>query len=151
MEYTVTRQEIIEASESLLGLPFVHQGRSVVTGVDCVGLLVCIARLIGYPHIVDVEGYRRIPSAETIRETLGMNCDEIPVEECRPGDIFLMRTGGIKARHAAVFHSDETDTAKGIRPMLLHAVKEGGVKLEPKSMYPDSWFIAGFRMRGLVD
>jgi len=151
MDFKVTRKEILESAESLIGLPFVHQGRSVVTGVDCVGLLVCIARMIGYPKIIDIEGYRRIPSAETIRETLAQNCDEIPIEECLPGDIFLMRTGGIKARHAAIFHSNEMDSITGKQPMLLHAVQIGGVKLEPKSMFPDSWFVAGFRMRGLVD
>lgn len=149
--FEVTRSEIIESAERLIGLPFVHQGRSVVTGVDCVGLLVCIARMIGYPKIIDVEGYRRLPSAETIREVLGQNCDEIPVEDCRPGDIFLMRTGGIKARHAAVFHSDQNDAVNGKEPMLIHAVQRGGVKLEPKASYPESWFVAGFRMKGLID
>lgn len=151
MEYKVTRQQVLEAAESMLGLPFVHQGRSDRTGVDCVGLLVCIARKLGYPEIVDIEGYRRIPKAETIRETLGVNLDEIPVEECGPGDIFLMRTGGIKARHAAILHSDVTDAVSGKQPMLLHAVQIGGVKLEPKSLFPDSWYVAGFRMKGLID
>lgn len=151
MKYEITRKQILEAAESMLGLPFVHQGRSDRTGVDCVGLLVCIARKLGYPEIVDIEGYRRVPKAETIRETLAVNLEEIPVEDCKPGDIFLMRTGGIKARHAAIYHSDETDAVKGKQPMLLHAVQIGGVKLEPKSLFPNSWYVAGFRMKGLID
>ena len=150
MEYTVTRQQIVTAAESMLGLPFVHQGRSAETGVDCVGLLVVMGRLIGYPEITDVEGYRRTPSAQVIREVLGQNCDEIPLEEVGVGDIWLMRMGGIKPRHAAICRSLENDAKAGKEPMLIHAAKDG-VKVEPLRNYPQSWFVAGFRVRGLQD
>lgn len=150
MEYTVTRQQILTAAESMIGLPFIHQGRSAETGVDCVGLLVVMGRLIGYPEIQDVEGYRRTPSAQVIRQVLGQNCDEIPLDEVREGDIWLMRMGGIKPRHVAICQSLAYDPKVGKEPMLLHASKEG-VKLEPVRNFPASWFVAGFRVRGLKD
>lgn len=150
MQYTTTRHDIVTAAESMLGLPFVHQGRSERTGVDCVGLLVVMGRLIGYPEIHDVEGYRRTPSAQVIREVLGANCDEIPLEEVGIGDIWLMRMGGIKPRHAAICYSLDNDPKAGREPMMLHAAKDG-VRLEPVRNFPASWFVTGFRVRGLID
>lgn len=131
----------------MLGLPFVHQGRCDKTGVDCVGLLVVMGQKIKYPKIVDAEAYRRTPSAQVIKEIIEMNCDEIPLDEAREGDIYLMRLGGIKPRHAAIIYKDER---RPDEPMLLHASKHG-VRLEPKRQYPDSWFVRAYRVRGLVD
>lgn len=153
MEYAITRDQIVAAAESLRGCRFRHQGRDAGTGIDCVGLLVVIGQKIGYPEIFDVEGYRRVPSAQVIRETLEMNCDEIPIEEVRRGDIYLMRMGGRKPRHTAVRISDETDLATGKRPMLIHAKAigpQGKVVIEPVSMWMKE-VVAGFRVRGLVD
>ena len=140
--YQVTRKQIVDAAKSLLGVPFLHQGRDERTGVDCVGLLVVIGRKINYPEIVDVTNYRRMPKAETIRAVIGQNCDEIPVEEAGAGDFFLMRMGGRKMRHAAVKISDKD---------LIHAggVCQGKVKIEPISIHA-SKIGAAFRVRGLV-
>ena len=150
MIYEVTRQQILESAEKLIGLPFVHQGRSAETGVDCVGLLVVMARMVGYPDIKDIEGYRRIPSSTVIKDTLSENLDEISVSDAKPGDVFLMRQGGLLARHASIYYSDALDIEKGIEPMILHAVKEG-VRIEPVSAYPKSWYVSAFKMRGIAD
>ncbi len=148
--YELRREQILSAAEQLIGLPFVHQGRSAETGVDCVGLLVVVARLVGYPDIKDIEGYRRIPSSTVIKETLADNLDEIAVEDARVGDVFLMRQGGLLARHASIYYSDTLDIDKGLEPSIIHAVKEG-VRIEPISAYPKSWYVSAFRMRGLID
>lgn len=144
-KYEVTRNEIVKAAETMLGLPFLHQGRNPDVGVDCVGLLVVMGRIIGYPDLVDAEAYRRTPSAFVIRDVLQRNCDEIPLEEVGVGDIYLMRTGGIKPRHTAIVHSDAEDGRQ-----LIHAARSG-VTIERKNNYPDAWFVAGFRVRGLTD
>jgi len=149
-DYSVTRVEILNAAKLLLGLPFVHQGRSTETGVDCVGLLVAIGRVIDYPEIHDVEGYRRIPSSSTIREVLGKKCDKIPLSEMKVGDFFLMRLNGRIPRHAAVFFNNESDPARGVVPTILHAAKTG-VTIQPISDFPSSWYVAGFRVRGVKD
>lgn len=143
--YRVTREEIVKAAETMLGLPFLHQGRNPEVGVDCVGLLVVMGRLINYPELVDAEAYRRTPSALVIREVLEANCDEIPLDEVGIGDIYLMRTGGIKPRHTAIVYDD----VDGER-YIIHASRSG-VKIERKDNYSAAWFVAGFRVRGLVD
>lgn len=138
---TYTRKQIVEAAEKHLGLPFVHQGRCEKTGIDCVGLLVLIGREIGYPEIHDVEGYRRVPRPEVIKQVLAMNCDEIPIEQAGIGDFYFMRYGGRIPRHTAVIYS-ETE--------LIHASKDG-VRIEQKSYFPDNWFVGAYRVRGLID
>ncbi len=150
MTYQITRKEVLEVSRRLIGLPFVHQGRSAETGVDCVGLLVVMGEMINYPEIIDVTGYRRIPSSTVIKETLCKNLDEIPLDEARPADIFLMRQGGLLARHAAIYYSDKTDIPNGDEPMILHANKKG-VTIDPRSSFPESWYVSAFRLRGLID
>ena len=148
--YELKREQILKAAEKLIGCPFVHQGRSAETGVDCVGLLVVVAQMVGYPDIKDIEGYRRIPSSTVIKDTLADNLDEIAVEDARPGDVFLMRQGGLLARHASIYYSDFLDVDRGDEPYIIHAVKEG-VRIEPISAYPKSWYVSAFRMRGLID
>jgi cell wall-associated NlpC family hydrolase len=140
-KFQVTREEIVAAARSFLGIRFLHQGRDE-NGLDCVGFLVAIGKKIGYPEIFDVEGYRRVPSADTIRETLRKNCDEIKVENAKPGDIFLMRMGGIKPRHTSVYLSDEGE------PQIIHAGMNG-VRIQPFSDFPPSWFVAAFRLKGI--
>lgn len=145
-EFTVTRQRIIEVARSYIGLPFVHQGRSKETGVDCVGLLVCMGTELEYPNLIDAEAYRRTPSANVIRAILGANCDEIPTHEAQEGDMYLMRLGGIKPRHASVLCHDP----KYGEPCIIHATKDG-VRIEPKRRFPDHWFVSAFKARGVID
>lgn len=150
MSFQTTRKAIIEAAETMLGLPFIHQGRSSETGVDCVGLLVVIGNMIGYPEVFDVEGYRRTPSAQVIRDTLRKNCDEIAVEDAKIGDIYLMRMGGIKPRHASILYTTEVDAINGKEPTILHATPKG-IRVEAKRNYHPSWFVSAFRIRGIVE
>lgn len=153
MPYTVTRQQIVNAATELVGTRFRHQGRDAATGVDCVGLLVAIGRKIGFPEIIDIADYRRWPSSDVIRKTIGANCDEIAVEEVRRGDIYLMRIGGHQPRHAAVRISDEWDIPRGVQPMLTHAKgvgMRGRVVMEPVADWIKNC-VCGFRVRGLVD
>jgi cell wall-associated NlpC family hydrolase len=139
-----TRRQIVEAAEKFLGLRFVHQGRSAETGIDCVGLLVLIGREIGYPEIHDVEGYRRIPRPEVIRDVLARNCDEIAISDAREGDFYFMRYGGRIPRHAAVIHSMHPEQK------LIHASNDG-VRIEPMSNFPSNWIVGAYRVRELMD
>lgn len=52
-----TRSAFVAAARSYLGVPYRHQGRNRV-GMDCVGLVVCAARDVGY-DVPDMIGYRR--------------------------------------------------------------------------------------------
>lgn len=65
-----------------LGTPFKHRGRSI-KNLDCVGLLVMVAREIGMPH-TDLKVYGREPTGNTLRDMLRANFG-MPVD--RPAEI----------------------------------------------------------------
>ncbi len=147
----MTRDQIADEALNLVGTPFLHQGRTA-DGVDCVGFLAVILDRLGYPY-TDVEGYRRTPSADVIRETMLTNFDEIVINDIGVGDILLMRIGGRKPKHAGVLVSEERDIPRGIEPQVAHAKgigAKGQVVLEPFSMLINS-VVTGFRLRGLED
>lgn len=137
----------------LRGVKFRHQGRDPATGLDCVGLLHAMLTRLEYPAIIDVEGYRRTPSATVIRETMQANFDEIPVSECGLGDIFLMRLSGAKAKHASVIVSVDTDIARGVEPMIIHTRgfgSSGKAAVEPLRQWI-KFCVYGYRLKGLID
>lgn len=138
--YQISRQQIIDTAKEFLGYKFRHQARGENKSVDCVGLLVCIAQKLNYPNIIDRTDYRRVPKAEEIKATLNLNCDEIPKDDVLHGDFYLMKLHSAKARHVAILVADNK---------ILHASKNG-VIIEDKNNYPDSCFVAGFRLRGVV-
>ena len=78
---------IVEAGRELLGTPFHHQGRAPGVGVDCVGLLVCVARALSIPHR-DSRTYRRRPEGDRLERELAVSgLIRIEVEEAQAGDV----------------------------------------------------------------
>lgn len=58
--------DFIAIARSWLGVPFRHQGRSRV-GVDCAGLVICVAREAGLVDPgFDINGYRRQPDGSLL-------------------------------------------------------------------------------------
>jgi len=148
----VERSAIVAAARSAIGTRFLHQGRSLNTGVDCVGLCIYVIQACSIRTIYDIESYKRTPSASTLREYLDKNLAEIPLGEALPGDIILMRLGGAKPRHVGIIVSDSTDRAKGIEPSMVHALSTPSVKRvieQPLSKY-SAWFTAAFKVPGAI-
>lgn len=77
-----TRAEFIAAARSMLGTRFVHQGRQPAAGVDCIGLLICAAKMIGI-NLIDHTTYGRNPNP---RQLLG-KFEENAMLRFEPGDI----------------------------------------------------------------
>lgn len=83
-----TRQQIIDAARSYRGVRYHHQGRGRA-GIDCAGLLVCVARDVGIAADGDQVGYSRTPDGKSLKSALdGFG---VPVEAYQPGDFLLMR------------------------------------------------------------
>lgn len=82
----VDRSRIIEAARRYLGTPFLHQGRMLGSGVDCAGLLTCVAydlRLRDV-HVID---YGRTPDPDRARSVIETHMDAVPFSELAPGDV----------------------------------------------------------------
>lgn len=81
-----TAAEIVAAARSMIGTPFVHQGRLPGAGLDCLGVAVCAAARCGVV-LRDVTTYRRSPRPAQLLAELDAQLARVPVEEARPGDV----------------------------------------------------------------
>lgn len=68
----ISREAIVFEARKCLDTPFKHQGRLPGIGLDCVGLLVAVARGLHLPH-VDRRAYSMRPDGKTLIETLRAN------------------------------------------------------------------------------
>lgn len=84
----VTRRRIVETAAEYVGTRFEHQARVKGVAVDCIGLLVGVARELGLPH-EDYTRYPRQGDGRALIEHLDRSCDRIEVDEALPGDILV--------------------------------------------------------------
>lgn len=85
---TITREQIVAKAREYLGTPFHHQGRVKKAGIDCIGLLVGVAKELGVFHY-DRTDYPRLPDGKSLMAELRKVLDEIKIEEARPGDVLV--------------------------------------------------------------
>lgn len=82
------QNEIVEAARAYLGVPFHHQGR-VRAGLDCAGLLVVVARDLGFEPL-DLTNYDHDPDPDMLRSYLDMQLDRVSPFDRQIGDVLLM-------------------------------------------------------------
>lgn len=129
--------KIVKKAREYIGTPFQHQGRLKGVGVDCVGLVVCVAKELKLSDYDFLE-YSRIPTGNMLEALLVTHLDKIPKSEARSGDIYLLRIDK-EPQHLAIV-SD-----KGI----IHAYSGSGGVVEHS--VNEKWhkrIIAAFRFRG---
>jgi cell wall-associated NlpC family hydrolase len=85
---SATRADVVAAARAYLGVPWIHQGRSRA-GLDCGGLIVCVAHDLGLWADFDVSGYGREPDGAMLRQHLERQATR--VLEHALGDILLLR------------------------------------------------------------
>ncbi len=83
---------IIEEARRLVGVPFVHQGRSV-NGVDCIGAIALAAKNAGLDPeqatgLKDARDYGRAATSELL-DKVSRSCTR--VRQCEPGLLVLFR------------------------------------------------------------
>lgn len=82
---------IVSIARRWVDTPFHHQARLERVGVDCVGLVICVAREIdAVPSDWDVEGYGRVPDGRQLVHHLQQRLVPIAQAEMRPGDVVLV-------------------------------------------------------------
>lgn len=87
------RIDIIACARTYLGTPFQHQGRLKGRGLDCIGLIICVAKEFGLA-VPNYANYGPEPTDDTVRRECRKHLREISVEQMRPGDIVCMDVGG---------------------------------------------------------
>lgn len=93
-----TPAEISAAALAMVGTPFHAQGRLPGVGLDCIGVVICIARALGLPHR-DRKAYPMRPDG-TLQADLDAQLVRVQGEP-REGDILLMSFAA-EPHHVAV-------------------------------------------------
>ena len=91
-------RKVSAAALALVGTPFHAQGRLPGVGLDCVGVIVCVARACGLPHH-DVTAYPMTPNGTLLQE-LASQLLRVP-GEAQEGDVLAMSFGS-EPHHVAI-------------------------------------------------
>lgn len=111
---SVSVEQLIEAARGYLGVRWHHQGRSRA-GVDCVGLVICVARDLGLSDY-DISGYGTAPDGR-MSGILREQCIEQPRgTEPAPGMLAEIRFDR-EPQHVAI-----VSPYRGGGHALLHAM-----------------------------
>lgn len=90
-----------QAARAFLGVPFKHQGRDPLIGIDCIGLLVLWGQLLDLPFVaLDVTTYGRDPVDGLLESYLRQAFGE-PVQEVAAERIVSMGFKGA-TRHVGI-------------------------------------------------
>ncbi len=85
----VTRAQIVAEAEKLLGVKWVHQGRSAQHGVDCVGVPVVVALELGLVDKAPRADYPKRPNGTFLARFRASGLIEIPPCEAQVGDVLV--------------------------------------------------------------
>ena len=147
-----TPDDIIRAARGWIGTPFHHQGRVKGVGVDCIGLLVGIAREL---ELTDDKGilladydqpnYSPLPDGMGLKTAVSLRLLELPsIGEASRGDVYLFRFQQ-DPQHVGIL-SELPDGAPGI----IHCYSNSGKVVEHR--LNDTWrnlIVAAYRFPNL--
>lgn len=136
-----TAAAAVPAARAWLGTPWRHQARLQGVGVDCVGLLIGVARQLGVlPPAWDITGYARLPDGVALMRHLRGLLQEVPQADLRPGDVVCIAFDQ-HPQHVGLVG----DYLHG-GPSIIHAINGRGV-VETRLMFSRGMrFVAGFAL-----
>ena len=86
----VTRQMVVAEARSYLGTPFHDQARVKGVGIDCLGLLVGIAKTFKFADY-DTTDYH-IPNPKVMKQKLDEYLDPVPPSSIQVADVLYLRS-----------------------------------------------------------
>jgi hypothetical protein len=108
----VKRNDIVEHARSWLGVPWRHQGRIRLTGIDCVGLPALVGESLGIWKPIPV-AYPRRPDGKLL-DAFRQYLDQKPMKDAKNGDVLIF------AESTHICHCGIMSTLHG-QPGLIHA------------------------------
>ena len=125
-----TRADILRVARSWLGVPFAHQGRTR-RGVDCVGLVVMVARELGISDY-DFTRYERRPDGSFLTHFRANATERARVADARPGDLMVL-ADSLYPCHVAIRAEQRGE------PTLIHALAAPPYRRVCETLYaPDA-------------
>lgn len=144
---TATRTDVVQAARGWLDTPFHHQARLKSVGVDCVGLVIGVARELGLiaPDF-DVTAYPRMPDGSSLMHLVNMHMRPLPEDEdMQPGDVVVVRFDR-DPQHLGILGDYRHGGLS-----IIHAAAEPGRVIETRLMFSRSMsFVQAFALPGIA-
>lgn len=145
MSATITRANVVNAARAWVGTPFHHQARERGVGVDCVGLIIGVARDLGLvAEDFDVPVYGRMPDGVSLMEAAHLHMTPVTFGNMRAGDVVVVSFDshpqhfGILAPYQHGGHA------------IIHAAQKHGRVVETRLMFHTAMrFEAAFALPGV--
>lgn len=97
-----TRADIVRVARSYINTPFHHMGRNSGVGLDCAGILVCVARELGLvTSDFDVPAYTPVPDGRSMLEWCEQYMRRVDQATMQPGDAIVLITD-VHPQHLAI-------------------------------------------------
>ncbi len=141
---TATRQQIVSQARTWLHTPYQHQARCKGAGVDCIGLVVGVAKELGLSQ-ADAQCYGRIPSSNDLVTALQQHAIPVaPDAIWSAGQILLIRFDA-EPQHVAILAGSVGQHT------MIHAYSNAGCVTEHR--VADVWrarILARYEFPGVV-
>jgi cell wall-associated NlpC family hydrolase len=139
------------AAEALkwVNTPFRDKGRTIGSGVDCVGVPICVGMALGIAEAFEANqerSYPRVPNGWRLRDQLDRFMDRLPSKhDAKPGDVLLIAWRRYPL-HVAMRAPD-----RGSFRYVVHATEEiGKVAHHILNQEWEDRVILAYRYRGLT-
>lgn len=127
----VNREQIKDKFLEYVNTPYRHQGRLKGVGVDCIGLIVCVANELNLFDLKnDSTNYRMIPDGKFLMLKARENLEQIQINEIETGDILVM-TFDKEPQHFAFYYKQNEEE------FIVHSYSQ--IKKVLIQRYDDRW------------
>lgn len=115
------REDVVVAARKYLDVRWKHQGRNPASGLDCLGLIVQVAKDLGVKP-QDATDYTRTPDARRLMAELESQL--LRVSQYQIGDILLMRMGTNPQHLCIVTDKGIIHAHANVRRVVEHGLDE---------------------------
>jgi len=144
----VTRADVVACARRWIGTPYVERQRLRGVGVDCVGLLIGVARDLGFmPRDFEVPAYTGMPDGVSLVRQCDLYLDRIGNRELIPGDVAVIVVDKAPQHLGIITPYRHGGNA------IIHATNSHGIRkvIEVRLVWNNAQrFKLGYSFRGVV-
>lgn len=90
MRNKVTPVDVVTEARTYINTPYQHQGRTKGLGIDCAGLLECLARGFNLTDFT-LSNYDRLPDGVELMRICDAHMDRVGIQDMQIGDVAVMK------------------------------------------------------------
>lgn len=139
------RSLIVSTARDWLGTPFHHQARLKAVGVDCIGLVIGVARELQLiqPEF-DVTGYSRYPDGRALMTMAREKMTPVTLDQMQVGDVVVVGFDKLPQHFGIIGDYRHGGFS------IIHAASAYGKVVEQRLMFSKAmFFVAAFQLPGV--